>query len=108
MTRGNLELLEVIVSWAVTLPSVAAIIVRDERRLRGEMLARAWPPVTRDASIFGLWNLGVHPLCLLVHFGRTRRSLAGVGLGLLWLLAVVAADWTAENGMEALVAWAGI
>lgn len=35
MTEGNLELLQVLVSWAVLLPGVTAIVVLDERRLRG-------------------------------------------------------------------------
>ena len=53
---------------------------------RAEALARAWPPQSRDAAIFGLWNLGVHPLCVLIHFARTRRSVLGTGLGLAWVV----------------------
>jgi len=102
---GDLELLQVVVSWALTLPSVAAIIVVDERRLRGEELARAWPAQSRDAAIFGLWNLGVHPLCVLMHFIRTRRGFAGVDLGLFWLGAVVAVDIGAQLGVAAAVGW---
>lgn len=103
MTPGNLELVQVLASWAVTLPAVATIIVVDERRLRGAELARAWPPQSRDAAIFGLWNLGVHHLCVLVHFSRTRRSVGGVLLGVCWLLAVVAADAGAQVGAVAAV-----
>jgi hypothetical protein len=107
VTPGNLELVQVIASWAVTLPAVAAIIVLDERRLRGAELARAWPPPSRDAAIFGLWNLGVHHLCVLVHFSRTRRNVRGVALGLVWLVAVTAADVGAQFGATAAVDWLG-
>ena len=64
-------------------------VVRDERRLAGARLARAWTPVSRDAAIFGLWLMGVHPLCILIHFLRTRRSFGGLLIGLAWLSAVV-------------------
>jgi len=108
VTDGDLELVEIVASWVVTLPAVIAIIVGDERRLRGEELGRAWPPSSRDAAIFGLWNMGVHPLCVLVHFARTRRSVRGVLLGLGWLAAVVAAGVGAELAAAALVGWAGL
>jgi len=64
---------------------VPAVIVRwDLGRLTGERLARSWP----EAS---LWSAVVvfGPLCLPVHFIRTRRSWAGLGLGLLWLVGAV-------------------
>ena len=108
MTEGTLEVVQIVVSWAVTLPAVAAIIVCDERRLRADALARAWPPVSRDAAIFGLWNMGVHPLCVLVHFARTRRSLYGALLGLGWLIAVLAAGVGAQLATAALVDWLGL
>jgi hypothetical protein len=108
LTPGNLELVDIIVSWSVTLPAVAAIIVRDERRLRGAALERAWPPQSRDAAIFGLWNMGVHPLCLLVHFARTRRTLVGLLTGLLWLVAVCAADVAARLGVDAAIERLGL
>jgi hypothetical protein len=107
VTPGNLELLQIVVSWAVTLPAVAGIIVRDERRLRGERFARSWPPPSRDAAIFGLWLMGVHPLCVLVHFIRTRRSLAGLGMGLLGLGAVLVFDACAQWGAAEAVDWLG-
>jgi hypothetical protein len=108
MTDGNLEVLLVVVSWVVTLPAVVAIIVCDERRLRGAELGRAWPPCSRDAAIFGLWNMGVHPLCVLVHFARTRRSLRGALLGLGWLSAVLVAEAGAGLATVAVVRWLGL
>jgi hypothetical protein len=108
VTEGDLELLQVVVSMAVTLPAVAAIIAVDERRLRGPALERAWPPVSRDAAIFGLWNLGIHLLCIPLHFVRTRRSLAGLALGTGWLMLVIAAEVGAQVATAAVVGWAGL
>lgn len=105
MTGGNLKMVQVIVSLAVTLPGVALIIVRDERRLTGDALERCWPPQSRDAAIFALCNLGVHPLCILVHFVRTRRPVPGILLGLGWLLALTAVDVGARLGAEAIIDW---
>ena len=107
MIPGNLELLQIVVSWVVTLPTVAAIIVHDERRLRGERLDRAWPPASRDAAIFALWQLGVPHLCVLIHFARTRRTLVGYFLGIAGLAAVVAVDVGAQLLAAQAVAWMG-
>lgn len=65
--------------------AVPALIVRwDLAQLTGEKLARSWP----DAS---LWSAVVlfGPLCVPIHFIRTRRSWAGLGLGALWLVGAV-------------------
>ncbi len=108
MTGGNLELVQVIVSWCVTLPAVVLVIRTDERRLETDALARAWPPQSRDAAIFGLWNLGVHPLCVLVHFARTRRSALGSFLGLAWVVVILVADAGAQWGVAAAIGWLGL
>jgi hypothetical protein len=108
MTAGNLELVQVIVSWVVTLPAVVLVIKADERRLEAEALARAWPPQSRDAAIFGLWNLGVHPLCVLIHFARTRRSVLGTGLGLAWVVAILLVDAGAQTGVAVAIGWLGL
>jgi hypothetical protein len=105
---GNLELLQVVASWTVTLPAVAAIVGPDERRLTGEALARAWPAQSRDAAIFGLWLLGVHPLAVFIHSAKTRRSLAGLALGLRYLLAVTLLDNCAQIGATLAVDWLGL
>jgi hypothetical protein len=54
------------------------LIVRyDLKRLSADRLARAWP----DASVLSaVYAFG--PLCLPVHFTKTRRSWLGFGLGL--------------------------
>lgn len=108
MTSGNLELVQILASWAVTLPATAAIIVTDERRLRGEELERAWPPQSRDAAVFGLWLFGIHHVSVLVHFVKTRWSLAGVALGLRCLLALNLLDDCAQIGAAVTVDWLGL
>jgi hypothetical protein len=74
------EVLLYTVSFALGILVPAMIVRRDLARLGGERLARAWP----EAS---LWSAVVvfGPLCVPVHFIRTRRSWAGLGLGLFWL-----------------------
>jgi len=68
-------------SFVLGIAVPALIVRRDLARLSGEPLARAWP----DAS---LWAAVVvfGPLCLPVHFIRTRRSWLGLLLGLGWLV----------------------
>jgi hypothetical protein len=62
----------------------AGIVRWDLRRLTGENLARSWP----DAS---LWSAVVvfGPLSVPVHFIRTRRSWAGLGLAAFWLVCAL-------------------
>ncbi|RYZ04343.1 MAG: hypothetical protein EOO73_24000 [Myxococcales bacterium] len=62
----------------------AGIVRYDVARLRGDELARAWP----DSSV---WSAVVAfgPLCLPLHFIRTRRSWAGLGLGAISLVIAV-------------------
>ena len=101
MTDGDLELVEVIVSLLVALPAVVVVIRADERRLDAEALARAWPPQSRDAAIFCLYNLGLLGLCLcvIIHFARTRRSFHGTSLGLAWAVAIFVVDVGAQTGV---------
>jgi hypothetical protein len=106
--EGDVEVFQILGSWAVTLPAVAWIIVRDERRLRGKQLEHAWPPVSRDAAIYALWNFGVHHLSVVIHFVRTRRSLLGLGIGCAWLAAVVAADIAAQTAVAYAIDWLGL
>lgn len=68
----------------------------DTARLPPAMRARAWP----DSSILSA-AIAFAPLCLLVHFTRTRRSLTGFGLG---VVAVVAASFTVALA-SSLAAW---
>lgn len=68
----------------------------DTARLAPALRARAWP----DSTILSA-AVAFAPLCLLVHFTRTRRSLAGFGLG---VLAMVSTS-VAVSLLSALAAW---
>jgi hypothetical protein len=102
VTDGDVEAVQVIVSWPISVLAAALVIVLDERRLKGEALERCWPPASRDAAIFGL-----HPFCVLVHFARTRRSVWGSLLGLAWLGLVLAIILGAQLAVAAVIAWMG-
>lgn len=54
----------------------------DTSRLSDAMRARAWPESTMLSA-----SLAFAPLCLVLHFTRTRRSFKGFGLGLLAMVA---------------------
>jgi hypothetical protein len=108
LTSGNLELVQILASWAASAPVLVAVVRLDERRLSPFALARAWPTVSRDAAVFALWMFGFHPAFVLAffltHFMRTRALLRGALLGTAWTLAVVAVDvgaqWTAATTVE--------
>ncbi len=83
------QVLELLVSWAVTTALTFAVVLFDERRLDEERLERAWPIASRALYIV---YLGV--LSLPFHFAKTRghcksgRGILGIVAGL--LLGVVA------------------
>ena len=82
------DVLVLIFQFAATITVSAWIVRRDVRHLDAELLARAWPEPS-------LWSAVVcfSPLCIPIHFIRTRRSFLGVTLGVAWFAgAVVAVD----------------
>jgi hypothetical protein len=70
------EILVVALSLTLNALLPYLIVRRDLRRLSAERLARAWP----DASFLSA-VVGFGPFSLPIHFAKTRRSLAGLGLG---------------------------
>jgi hypothetical protein len=71
------EVLLLALSFVLNITLPYFIVRYDLKRLSEERLARAWP----DASVLSaVYAFG--PLCLPVHFARTRRSWLGFGLGL--------------------------
>ncbi len=110
MRPGNVELVQVVSSMVVCTGGVAAILRVDGRRLRGPQLDRAWPPQSRDAAVFGSFLFGIlyGGPALLIHFVRTRWSLGGVGLGLFWMFALLAADLGAQLFSASVIDWLGL
>jgi hypothetical protein len=62
----------------------AAVVRRDMRKLPQEGLARGW-----NSASFWSAIVAFGPLSIPVHFVRTRRSIAGLALGVLWAAAVL-------------------
>jgi hypothetical protein len=60
------------------------IVRRDVARIRPAWVGRCWPDSTLLASV-----VAFGPLCLPVHFLRTRRGPTGLLLGLSWMAGVV-------------------
>jgi len=93
VTPGNEEFIEVCVTLVVPLAIVMPLLRFDERRLSPAQLARAWPPVSRDAAVFAPWLLlGMPQLCLPVHAVKTRGWLLGLIPGLLVALVITVLD----------------
>lgn len=90
------EALVLLVSLFASIGVTAFILYFDIGRLGPREQARAWPVSSLWAAV-GWFS----PLCLVIHFIRTRRSLRGVLLGLGWLVGAIvaiealarAADW---------------
>ena len=50
----------------------------------------------------------MHPLCVLIHFARTRRTVLGTGLGLVWVVAILLVDAGVQTGVAAAIAGLGL
>lgn len=74
------------------------IVRRDLRRLDEARQGRAW----NDAS---MWSAIVlfGPLCLPFHFTKTRRSILGFGLGVLWMIGAFVAIGLTSSALAALL-----
>ncbi len=82
------DMLVLLVQLAATIGVSAWIVRRDVKRLEPRLLVRAWPETSLWAAV-----VCFSPLCVPIHFVRTRRSLAGIALGIGWFaLAVVSVN----------------
>jgi hypothetical protein len=88
------EVLVLCVEFIATIVVCAWIVRRDVRHLEPDLLSRAWPEPS-------LWSAVVcfSPICVPIHFLRTRRSLLGLGLGVLWFFGAL----VVVNGLAWLV-----
>jgi hypothetical protein len=76
------EVVELTVQLIGSVYATLRLLRWDTSRLPDRMRARAWP----ESSMLSA-SLAFAPLCLVLHFTRTRRSFKGLGLGLLAMLA---------------------
>ena len=90
------EAVLVLLSFALGIAIPAWLVRFDMRRLSEERLARAWPDVSLWVAV-----VAFGPLCIPVHFWKTRRSLLGLLLG----LVCFAAAWTVLALILRGVAW---
>jgi len=89
---------------------VAAVLHADGRRSGPGGRAGEWLPATRYGAVLGAFLFGwlYGGPALLIHFVKSRRSLAGVGLGLLFAVLLVVADVGVQLGAEAAIEWLGL
>jgi hypothetical protein len=92
------EVLSVVVQMALGILVPWWIVRRDLRHCAPERTARAW----NDASF---WSaiIAFGPLCIPVHFIRTRRSWWSLFEGTDWMMAAMAAIALPIAGLEALI-----
>jgi len=92
------DVLVLCVQFVTTIFVSAWVVRRDVQRLGPDLLSRAWPEPS-------LWSAVVcfSPICVPIHFVRTRRSLLGVALGVGWFFATVVTvnglAWLAETAL---------
>jgi hypothetical protein len=79
-----MTLVDLLVQIVLGIVLTATVVRRDMRRLPPERYVRSW----NEASF---WSAVVAfgPLCIPVHFIRTRRSLVGALLGVAWMAGVL-------------------
>lgn len=92
------EVAQLVLSATLQIYSSFWVIRRDERRLIGCPWDRAFPPAT-----FWIAVVVFGPLSIPIHFVRTRRSWAGLGLGLLWFAATVGLIALAGSGLALIL-----
>ena len=79
-----MEVLDVIVSAALSISLTYTVVACDRLRLSPEQRARGWNSASTESAL-----IAFAPLCIVAHFWVTRRSLRGILLGLLWLALLV-------------------
>lgn len=79
-----MSVVDLVLQLGLQITLTAWVVRRDMRRAPPERLVRAW----NDASF---WSAVVvfGPLCIPVHFVRTRRTLLGFLIGAAWMIAVM-------------------
>ncbi len=87
---------EFVLQMALAVVLTIWIVRRDLRSAPPERLARAWNKASfwSAVGVFG-------PFCLPFHFFRTRRSVAGVFIGIAWAVGVLVAVELAGEALDA-------
>lgn len=80
-------MLTFVISLVVSTGGAFYVLWRDDRTLTAEQEERAWPETSRLAAV-----VAFGPLCLPVHFWRTRRSALGLALGFGYMILLTIAS----------------
>jgi hypothetical protein len=75
-----------------------AVVSYDLKRLVDRRLSRAWNEASFLSAVFAFG-----PFSVPVHFAKTRRSLAGFGLGLVFCALILLAESLLVAGLSALL-----
>ena len=92
-----LDVVAVILQLVLGIALPTLLLRFDEHRLSHERLARAWPRASFWSAV-----VAFGPLCLPVHFVRTRRSVTGFLLGLLALAVALGGQILVSLALSAL------
>src|SRR5580700_6873691 len=92
------EILALLIPNVIACCAVFALFAWDEGRMTDEQRARAWPVASRRIAVV-LFS----PLCVPLHFVRTRRSLWGVLLAVAWTVALFALLMLVDVALDALL-----
>jgi hypothetical protein len=92
-----MTVVDLVLQTALGIVLTAMLLRRDMRRSSRERLSRAW----NDAS-FWCAVVVFGPLCVPVHFVRTRRTVLGLCLGLLWTVGIFAVVALVSTAVDAL------
>jgi hypothetical protein len=91
------EILALLIPNVIAWTAVFALFAWDERRMTDDQRARAWPVASRRIAV-----VYFSPLCVPLHFLRTRRNLRGVVEAVAWTAALVALLAVVDAVLEAL------
>ncbi|HVU02641.1 MAG TPA: hypothetical protein VHE30_12855 [Polyangiaceae bacterium] len=79
-------MLELVSQIVLGIVYTSAVVRGDQERLSPERRRRAW-----NSASFWSAVVAFGPLCIPVHFARTRRSVPGFLLGVFWMALVIVA-----------------
>ena len=92
------EILPLLVPNVIAWCAIFALFAWDEGRMTDDERARAWPVASRRIAVV-LFS----PLCVPLHFLRTRRSAKGVLLAVGWTVALLALLSVVDVVLDALL-----
>jgi len=92
------EVFVLVLSFVLNAALPYFVVRYDVKRLSELQLARAWPEASFLSAVFAFG-----PLALPVHFGKTRRSLLGVLLGLAVCAATLLTQALIATGLSTVL-----